>query len=73
MDAAQLSGTGAASLSSGVYEELRRRLNAGTLTPGQFLDLGALGRELGLSRTPLRDALIRLEIEGFVAIYPRRA
>lgn len=72
MDAAQLSGLGAASLSSGVYEELRRRLNAGTLTPGQFLDLRALGRELGLSRTPLRDALIRLEIEGFVAIYPRR-
>jgi DNA-binding GntR family transcriptional regulator len=61
-----------ASLSSAVYEELKRRLNAGTLRPGQFIDLTALGRELGMSRTPLRDALIRLEIEGFIVVYPRR-
>lgn len=60
------------SLSSVVYEELKRRLNAGTLKPGQFIDLTALGRELGMSRTPLRDALIRLEIEGFIVVYPRR-
>jgi DNA-binding GntR family transcriptional regulator len=60
------------SLSSIVYEDLRRRLNSGLLRPGQFLDLSALGRELGMSRTPLRDAMIRLELEGFVVVYPRR-
>jgi DNA-binding GntR family transcriptional regulator len=60
------------SLSSEVYEELKRRLNSGALTPGKFLDLTALGRELGMSRTPLRDALIRLELEGFIVVYPRR-
>jgi DNA-binding GntR family transcriptional regulator len=60
------------SLSSIVYEDLRRRLNSGLLKPGQFLDLSALGRELGMSRTPLRDAMIRLELEGFVTVYPRR-
>ena len=60
------------SLSSMVYEELKRRLNSGILRPGQFLDLSALGRELGMSRTPLRDAMIRLELEGFVMVYPRR-
>jgi len=60
------------SLSVRVYEELKRRLNEGTLKPGQFIDLSALGRELGMSRTPLRDALIRLELEGFVTVYPRR-
>jgi DNA-binding GntR family transcriptional regulator len=60
------------SLSTLVYEDLKRRLNAGSLRPGQFIDLSALGRELGMSRTPLRDALIRLELEGFVRVYPRR-
>jgi DNA-binding GntR family transcriptional regulator len=60
------------SLSSIVYEDLRRRLNSGLLRPGQFLDLAALGRELGMSRTPLRDAMIRLELEGFVTVFPRR-
>ena len=55
-----------------VYEDLKRRLNSGQLRPGQFIDLSALGRELGMSRTPLRDAMIRLEIEGFVTVYPRR-
>lgn len=60
------------SLSSLVYEDLKRRLNSGLLRPGQFIDLSALGRELGMSRTPLRDAMIRLELEGFVVVYPRR-
>jgi DNA-binding GntR family transcriptional regulator len=60
------------SLSMIVYEDLKRRLNSGLLKPGQFIDLSALGRELGMSRTPLRDAMIRLELEGFVTVYPRR-
>jgi len=60
------------SLSAIVYEDLKRRLNSGILRPGQFIDLAALGRELGMSRTPLRDAMIRLELEGFVTVYPRR-
>lgn len=60
------------SLSAIVYEDLKRRLNSGRIRSGQFIDLSALGRELGMSRTPLRDAMIRLELEGFVIVYPRR-
>lgn len=60
------------SLAELVYTELKLRLNRGELRPGDFLDQGALGAELGMSRAPLRDALIRLELEGFVTIYPRR-
>ncbi len=60
------------SLAGSVYAELKLRLNRGDLAPGQFLDQAALGAELGMSRAPLRDALIRLELEGFVTIYPRR-
>lgn len=55
-----------------VYTYLKRMLNNGSLKPGTFLDLNAIGDGLGLSRTPLRDALLRLEAEGFVTIHPRR-
>ncbi|MBU0926629.1 MAG: GntR family transcriptional regulator [Spirochaetes bacterium] len=55
-----------------VYLYLKRLLNEGKLKPGAFLDLRAIGEDLGFSRTPLRDALLRLEAEGFVTIHPRR-
>ncbi len=55
-----------------VYAYLKRRLNDGDLKPGAFLDLNAIGEDLALSRTPLRDALLRLEAEGFVTIHARR-
>ena len=44
----------------------------GRLRPGAFLNLNDISRELGMSRTPLRDALFQLESEGFVTIFPRR-
>jgi DNA-binding GntR family transcriptional regulator len=72
MDSEKASDLDITSLSTIVYEDLKRRLNERLLRAGQFIDLSALGRELGMSRTPLRDAMIRLELEGFVTVYPRR-
>jgi DNA-binding GntR family transcriptional regulator len=60
------------SLREDVYERLRRRLNQGRLRPGSYLDLNALAEDIGTSRTPLRDALLRLESEGFVEIQSRK-
>jgi DNA-binding GntR family transcriptional regulator len=60
------------SLREQVYDHLRQLLNRGELRPGAFLDLEALETRLGVSRTPLRDALLQLESEGFVEILPRR-
>jgi len=60
------------SLREQVYDHLRRLLNRGELRPGAPLDLDALEARLGVSRTPLRDALLQLESEGFVNILPRR-
>ncbi len=60
------------SLRRTVYLYLKRCLNQGSIRPGSFLDLTAIGRDLGMSRTPLRDALLRLEAEGFVTIHSRR-
>ena len=60
------------SLREQVYEYLRRAINDGDLQAGTFLDQKQLVSELGISRQPLRDALIQLEVEGFVTVFPRR-
>ncbi|MGB5881972.1 MAG: GntR family transcriptional regulator, partial [Thermoanaerobaculia bacterium] len=56
------------SLREQVYDYLREAMNRGDLAPGATLDLNAISRRLGVSRTPLRDALLQLETEGFVTI-----
>ena len=60
------------SLRSEVYAHLRSMMSDGRLQPGVYLDLKGLAAEIGISRTPLRDALLRLESEGFVEILNRR-
>ncbi|MFH2113519.1 MAG: GntR family transcriptional regulator [Spirochaetota bacterium] len=65
-------GSKAIVLRERVYLFLKEQLNRGVLSPGAFMDLRAIGTALGISRTPLRDALIRLEAEGFVTIHSRR-
>lgn len=60
------------SLREQVYDYLRDQMNEGRLRPGAFLNLNEISKELGMSRTPLRDALFQLESEGFVTIFPRR-
>lgn len=60
------------SLREKVYEHLRAMMNDGRLRPGNYLDLNGLADEIGTSRTPLRDALLRLESEGFVEIENRK-
>ncbi|MBX3610289.1 MAG: GntR family transcriptional regulator [Hydrogenophaga sp.] len=63
-------------VSSSLHEEvaaqLRERVFAGTLAPGSFVDETALCAELGISRTPLREALKVLTAEGLVRHEPRR-
>src|SRR5580698_3748948 len=51
--------------------ELRDRILTGRLGPGDRLDLDQLTAEFGISRTPIREALLELSYEGLVAITPR--
>jgi len=60
------------SLREQVYEYLRSEMQAGRLVPGTFIKLNDISSHLGISKTPLRDAIIQLECEGFVTILPRR-
>jgi DNA-binding GntR family transcriptional regulator len=59
------------SLREQVYEFLRQELLNGNLVPGLSINLNDISRRLGISKTPLRDALLQLEVDGFVTIAPR--
>ncbi|OLL29226.1 GntR family transcriptional regulator [Burkholderia sp. SRS-W-2-2016] len=54
------------------YRELRRRIIESELTPGTQLLEQELALLLGFSRTPIREAAVRLQSEGLVRIVPRR-
>lgn len=53
------------------YSCIRKKILSGILAPGQSLMTGALAKEIGVSRTPIRDALRLLEVDGLVTIRSR--
>ena len=59
-------------LTEQAYTQLEERIVTLRLKPGEFLSEYALTEQLGLGRTPIREALQRLAREGLVAILPRR-
>jgi GntR family transcriptional regulator, rspAB operon transcriptional repressor len=56
-----------------IFETLRTRILSLELKPNTLLSRAALQAEFGVSQTPLRDALMKLEQEGLVEIYPQHA
>ena len=52
-------------------EEIRKMIQQGTLEPDQRVSIELLAEELGVSRTPVREAMQRLEIDGLVEVIPR--
>jgi DNA-binding GntR family transcriptional regulator len=59
-------------LADRAYVELRDQIVTLAIPPGAPINEEALGRELRLGRTPLREAIKRLALENLVAVYPRR-
>jgi DNA-binding GntR family transcriptional regulator len=59
-----------APLRQAVYEALRELIINGTLEPGQHLVEGELAEHLGVSRQPIREALQRLQPDGWVDLRP---
>lgn len=55
-----------------VCESLRDAIRTGILKPGERLMEIQLAGELGVSRTPVREAIRKLELEGYVVMMPRR-
>lgn len=55
-----------------VYEQLKHQILIGKITPGTRMMEVELADEMGVSRTPVREAIRKLEKEGLVTIEPRR-
>lgn len=59
------------SLSQKAYDELRTKILSNELTPGRFYLEKELAALLNISRTPLKEALVKIENEGLIKIQPR--
>lgn len=62
-----------ATIAQQAYLQLKERVVSLALPPGSTIHEADLQQELGIGRTPLRDALQRLAHDGMLRIYPRRA
>lgn len=69
---AEMQGVGDVSMSQRSYEVLRDRLIMLDIEPGGPINEAGVAAELGVGRTPVREALKRLEIDHLVVAYPRR-
>lgn len=56
-----------------VFNTLRQAILKGELEPGERLMEIQLADRLGVSRTPIREAIRKLELEGLVLMIPRKA
>ena len=55
-----------------IFGYLSTQIESGALTPGSLINVRQLTEKLNVSRTPLREALAQLEIQGLVSILPQR-
>ncbi len=53
------------------YDYLRKRILGGDLQPGAFLSAQSISKDIGVSRTPVREALRQLEYDELVTIVPK--
>ncbi|WP_022882997.1 GntR family transcriptional regulator [Gryllotalpicola ginsengisoli] len=54
------------------YADVRDRILSGELAGGDLISEGEVAARLGISRTPVREAFLRLQAEGFMKLYPKR-
>jgi DNA-binding GntR family transcriptional regulator len=59
-------------LADRAYAELRDRIVTLAIPPGAPINEDALGRDLEIGRTPVREAIKRLALENLVTVFPRR-
>lgn len=55
-----------------VYEILRDKIINLDFKPGQELNINSLAQKMGISRSPIRDALLHLELDNLVEIFPQK-
>lgn len=65
-------GTGRGLLKERAYDEIKRYILSTDFPPGTFLAERQLAAQLGMSKTPVKAALERLELEGFITVSPQQ-
>lgn len=63
---------GQVSQSTEAYRQIKAQIISLALPPGSLIDETQLSEQLGIGRTPIREALIRLSLENLIIILPRR-
>lgn len=64
--------TGRGLLKERAYDEVKRQILCDDFPPGTFLAERQLAAQLGMSKTPVKAALVRLELEGFITTSPQQ-
>ncbi len=72
MDITNLPRLSPRNMSQEVYEILKERIFSKQFSPGERLRLAEIEKQMNISRTPLKEALNRLAVEGLVEIKPSR-
>ena len=54
------------------YEHTKAQIVEGRVPPGEWLSEGEVAQALSVSRTPVREAFLRLQAEGMLRLYPRK-
>jgi DNA-binding GntR family transcriptional regulator len=60
------------SAAEAVYRHVKDRVLTGEFEGGRMISEGEVSTALGVSRTPVREAFLRLEVEGWLRLFPKR-
>ena len=70
--AAKATGSGGGAAKDRALDYVKTRVLTGTFPGGELISEGEVATALGMSRTPVREAFLRLEAEGLLRLYPQR-
>src|ERR1700759_102108 len=70
--ATEANGGGRVAAKDRAHEYVKRQVLTGAFPGGELISEGEVAGALGMSRTPVREAFLRLEAEGLLRLYPQR-
>src|ERR1700752_2732801 len=72
MVATKPTGAGRGAAKDRAHDYVKRQVLTGAFPGGELISEGEVASALGMSRTPVREAFLRLQAEGLLRLYPKR-